>query len=156
MQSRVHDSFSLERQSADRIYTMTDASHLDYQWRMVNNPWHCIDTYCHEGVRSVSLFSFPINQANIWFFIGSTILLLTYPTYKTKNRWRSIETQFQNGAGSVRRALLPMKPVNTAVMNGLSRSPSRLPRMQDQISLTLCSCSFCPGSIHNILSCILA
>jgi len=94
MQWRVHDSFSLERQSAHRTYTMTDASHLDYQWRMVNNPWLCIDTYCHEGVRSVSLFSFPINQANTLIFYRINHIAFDLPDLQDQKlltlHWNSI------------------------------------------------------------------
>jgi len=85
-------------------------------------------------------------------YIEMTISLLNYLTYKTKNRWRSVDAQCQNGAGSVRHVLLPIKPTDTAFLNGLNRLPCRLPMTQDQILLTLRWCSFCHGHIHNMLS----
>jgi len=104
---------------------------------------------CH---RPFFLSRLPI----LWIYIERTRLLLNYPTYKTKNHWCSVDAQFQNGAGSVRLALLPVKPTNTAFMNSLNQSSCRLPMMQDQKLLTLRWRSFCHGRIHNMLSLNLA
>jgi len=100
---------------------------------------------CHPPF---SLYSRPI----VWLYIGTTISLLNYLTYKTKNRWCSVDAQFQNGAGSVLLTLLPIMPANTAFMNGLNQSPCRLPMMQDQKILMLRWCSLWHGHIHNMAS----
>ena len=48
--------------------------------------------------------------------IATIILLLKYPTNKTKNRGHSIDTQFHDGAGSVSLSFLHLKVVNAVVM----------------------------------------
>jgi len=95
-----------------------------------------------------SLYRRPI----LWLYIGTTISPLNYLTCKTKYCWCSIDAQFQNGAGSVWLALLPIKPANAALMNRLNRLPRRLPMIQDEKSLTLRWRSFCNGRIHNMIS----
>jgi len=92
----------------------------------------------------------------LWLYIGTTISLWNYPTYKTKNRWCSVDTQIQNGAGSVRLTPLPIQPVITGFMNGLDWSPRRLPMMQNQRSLKLHGRSFCYGRMLNMVSINLA
>jgi len=64
-------------------------------------------------------------------------------TYRTKNRWPSVDTHFQNGAASVIVSLLGWNTANTSFMIVCIQSPSRLLMMQDQTSLTRCwlSCS---------------
>jgi len=57
-------------------------------------------------------------------------------TYRTKNRWRSIDTHFQNGAVSLILSLLGWNTANTSFMIVCILSPSRLLMMQDQKSLT--------------------
>ena len=39
-----------------------------------------------------------------------------YPTYRTKNGWRSVDAHFQDGAGSVLLSVLHIKVVNAVVM----------------------------------------
>jgi len=95
-----------------------------------------------------SLYWRPI----LWLYIGTTISLLDYLTYRMKIHWRSVDAHIQNGAGSMWPALLPMKPVNPESMNHLNRSPHRLPMMQDQKLLPLRWRSFCNACIHNMLS----
>jgi len=87
----------------------------------------------------------------LWLYIGTTISLLNYPTYKTKNRWRTVDAEFQNGSGSVSLAPLPIKPANTTSMNNLNQLSCRLPMIQDWEQLTLGWLSFCHGIIHNML-----
>jgi len=74
----------------------------------------------------------------LWLCIVRTKSLLNYLTYKTKNRWHSVDAHFQNGAGRLCLPLLPKNPANTPFMNGGNRSPLRLPMMQYQNLLTLC------------------
>jgi len=76
-------------------------------------------------------------QPILWVCIVTTKSLLNSLTYKTKNCWHSVDAHIQNGAGSVWLSLLPRKQANTTFMNGHNRSPLRLPKMQDHISLTL-------------------
>ena len=85
-------------------------------------------------------------------YIGTTIWLLNYLTYRTKNRWHSVDPQFQNGAGSMRLALFPEKAANFTMMNSHNESSCRLPMMRDQKSLTLGGRSFWHRLIHNMLS----
>ena len=59
-----------------------------------------------------------------------------YPRCKTKNRWRSVDAHFQNRAGSVLLSLLHIKAAYTAFMNVWIQLPLRLPKEQDQKSLT--------------------
>jgi len=55
-----------------------------------------------------------------------------YAGCKTKNRWRSVHAHIQNGAGRVRLSLVPKTQANSSFVNGLNRSPHRLPLMQVQ------------------------
>jgi len=57
-------------------------------------------------------------------------------TYRTKNRWRSVDARFQNRAASVIISLLGWNTANTLFMIICIQSPSRLLMMQDQKSLT--------------------
>jgi len=71
-----------------------------------------------------------------------TSLLFTYLTYGTNNRWRSVDAHFQNGAGSVSLSLLFINAAYTSFMKVCIQLPLRLPKMQDQKSLTHCWLSF--------------
>jgi len=53
------------------------------------------------------------------------------------NRWHSVETHFQDGAGSVSLSRLTMKAVNTSFMAVCNLLPLRLPRIHEQQSLML-------------------
>jgi len=64
------------------------------------------------------------------------ICQLDYPRCKTKNRWRSVDAHFQNRAGSVSLPLLHKKAAYTSFMNVWIQLPLRLPKEQDQKSLT--------------------
>jgi len=64
------------------------------------------------------------------------ICQLDYPRCKTTNRWRSIDAHFQNRAGSVSLSLLHIKAAYTSFMNVWIQLPCRLPKEQDQKSLT--------------------
>jgi hypothetical protein len=64
------------------------------------------------------------------------ICQLDYPRCKTKNRWRSVDAHFQNRAGSVSLPLLHIKATYTSFMNVWIQLPVRLPKEQDQKSLT--------------------
>jgi hypothetical protein len=57
-------------------------------------------------------------------------------TYRTKNRWRSVDAHFQNGAARVFLSLWAWNMANTVFMIVCIQSPSRLLMMQDKKSLT--------------------
>jgi len=77
---------------------------------------------------------------HLWMF--ATNSQLDYPRCKTNNWWRSIDTHFQDGAGTESRLFLPLKAANTSFMDVCNQSPVRLPKMQDQKSLVLSWCTF--------------
>jgi len=64
------------------------------------------------------------------------------PSCKDKNRWRSVDAHFQNGAASVFLSLLGWNTANRSFMIVCIQLPSRLLMMQDQKSLTRCWLSF--------------
>jgi hypothetical protein len=55
----------------------------------------------------------------------------------TKNRWRSVDAHFHDGAGSVSLSVLPIKEANTSFMTICNLSLHRKPKIHDQESLTL-------------------
>jgi len=57
-------------------------------------------------------------------------------TYRTKNQWCSVDTQFQNGAASVFLSVLRWNTANPSLMIVCIQSPSRILIMPDQKSLT--------------------
>jgi hypothetical protein len=64
------------------------------------------------------------------------ICQLDYPRCKTKNRWRSVDAHFLNRPESVSLSLLHIKAGYTSFMNVWIQLPLRLPKEQDQKSLT--------------------
>jgi len=74
----------------------------------------------------------------------------------TKNRWRSIDAHFHDGAGRVLQSVLPIQASKKTFMTKYNLSEVWFPRTHDQNSLTLRWRSFCHGSIHNISSINLA
>jgi len=62
---------------------------------------------------------------------------LDYPRCDTWNHWRSVDTDFQDVAGSLSFLHWPIKEADTSVMTNCNRWPLGLPKMQDQKSLTL-------------------
>jgi hypothetical protein len=56
-------------------------------------------------------------------------------TYRTNNRWRSVDAHFQNGAASVFLSLWAWNTANAVFMILCIQSPSRLLMMQDKKSL---------------------
>ena len=68
--------------------------------------------------------------------MSAIICQLDYPRCKTKNRWRSVDAHFQNGAESVSLSLSHIKAAYTSFMNVCIQLPLRLPKVQDQQSLT--------------------
>jgi len=68
--------------------------------------------------------------------MSAIIRQLDYPRCTTKNCWCSVDAHFQNGAGSVSLPLLLVKAACTSFMNVCIQLPLRLPKMQDQKSLT--------------------
>ena len=71
--------------------------------------------------------------------------LFNYRTYRTKNRWRSVDAHFQDGAGSLIPLFLIWKAGNTSFMNGCNQSAVRLHKMHRQKSLMLHGSSFSEG-----------
>jgi len=59
----------------------------------------------------------------------------------SKNCWRSVDANFQDGVGSISLSLFPVKAANNFVMTVCNLSPPRLPKIQDQQLLTLHWCS---------------
>jgi len=64
------------------------------------------------------------------------------PWCKAKYCWCTIDAHFPNGARSVSLSLLVINAVYTSFMNICIQFPLRLPKMQDQRSLTRCWLSF--------------
>jgi hypothetical protein len=87
---------------------------------------------------------------SLWLY--ATCCYTDCPRYMTKNRWRSVDAHFHDGAGSVSLFLLPIEAANTLFMVIDNLSPPRLSKIHDQELLTLRWCSFCHGCIHNIQS----
>ena len=69
---------------------------------------------------------------------------IDYPRCETKNRWRSVDADFHDGAGSMSLPLLPINAANTPFITICNQLPLRSPQMQDQKLLTLHERSF-PG-----------
>ena len=105
---------------------------VDAPWTLISRmgQWQCSILFC-QGRLSLS-----------WLWIAATRSHFNYLTYKTKNRWRSVDAHFQDGAGSLILSFLTWKAANTSFMNGCNQSPLRLPKMRSEKSLTLCWCSF--------------
>ena len=76
---------------------------LTFILRMVR--WLCCCLFC--------LLKLPIQ----WLHIRETKSLCNYRTYKTTNRWRSVDTHSQNGVVTLLPSLLPTKPANISVMH---------------------------------------
>jgi len=72
----------------------------------------------------------------------TTKLRFYYLTYRTKNRWRSVDAHFQDGAGRVFLTLLSIKDANTLIMCIHYQVAFLLPDLQDQKSWTLRGRSF--------------
>jgi len=73
--------------------------------------------------------------ANTSFINGCNHSPLGYPWCTAKDRWRSVDTHFQDGAGSMLLWFLAWKAANTMFMNGCNHSPLRLPKMHSKKSL---------------------
>jgi len=71
----------------------------------------------------------------IW--IVAAIWHLYLAQCEINNLWRSTDTHFQDGAGSVLLVFLPIKVANITFMDMWNQSQVRLPKMQDQKSWTL-------------------
>jgi len=65
-----------------------------------------------------------------------------WPWCKAKHCWCTIDAHFQNAAGSVSLSLLLINAAYSALMNVRIQLPLRLPKLQDQKSLTYCWLSF--------------
>jgi len=68
--------------------------------------------------------------------------LINYLTYKIKNCSRSVEAHFLNRAGSVSLSLSPIQVAYTSFIIVCNQLPLSLPKMPDQILLTLHWLSF--------------
>jgi len=62
---------------------------------------------------------------------------MNYRTYKTTNRWRSVDTHAQNRAVTMLLSRLPIDAANTSVMHKNDQVTGELPYLQDHKSLTL-------------------
>jgi len=61
--------------------------------------------------------------------------LISSLTYKTKNRWRSVDAQFQNRVRSVSLSVLPTMEASTLCVNVCDQSPCRVTITQSQTLL---------------------
>ena len=59
------------------------------------------------------------------------------PGIMTKNRWRSVDAHFRDGAGRVLQSVLPIKAAKNTLMTDCSLSEVWFPRTHDQKSLML-------------------
>jgi len=84
-------------------------------------------------------------------WIPVTRSLFNYRTYKTNNRWCSVDADFQDQWGSLILLFLIRKAGNTSFMNGCNQSAVRLPKMHSQQSLTLRWSSFSEGGSDHVL-----
>ena len=75
--------------------------YLVYEWLQPN-----VTLFCQGRL--------PLHR--LW--IAVTRSLFKYHTYKTKDRWRSIDAHFQDGAGGLIQSFLIWKAANTSLMNG--------------------------------------
>ena len=62
---------------------------------------------------------------------------LAYPRCETFNRWCSVDAHFRDGAERVSLPLLRIQVAKSPFMTMCNQSPHKLPKMQDQESLTL-------------------
>jgi len=87
--------------------------------------------------------------------VTTTKSVVNYRTYKTTNRWRSVDPHAENGAVTVLLSLLPIEAANTSIMHNNDQGTSELPYLQDHKLLTLHWCSFyciihlTSAAIHN-------
>jgi len=77
--------------------------------------------------------------------LTATKSLFNYHTYKTKNRWRSVDAYSHNGAVTVMLMFLPIKAANTSVMPNSKQIAIRLLYLQDKKPCTLRWRSFSGG-----------
>jgi len=82
--------------------------YLVYEWLQPN-----VTLFCQGRL--------PLHR--LW--IAVTRSLFNYRTYKPKNCWCSVDTHFQDGAGSLILLFLIWKAANTSFMNGCNQSAQR-------------------------------
>ena len=85
-------------------------------------------------------------------YIPTTKSLFDYLTSKTNHPSRSVDADFQNGAGRMSLSLLHIKVANMTFLNVNNQSPLQLSKMEDQKSSTLCWHSFGHRCICNVQS----
>ena len=89
-----------------------------------------------------------------WLWITASKSLPKQPTYKTKNRWCSIDAHFQHGAVTMSISPLPIEAADTLIMDNSKQIASQTTYLQDQNSLTLRWRSF-SGSAVTLLPSLL-
>jgi len=77
-----------------------------------------------------------------WLWITAINSLPKQLTYKTKNRWRSIDAHYQHRAVTVPDSLLPINTADTLIMDNSEQIASQTTYLHNQKSLTLCWRSF--------------
>jgi hypothetical protein len=87
--------------------------------------WPCCYLFCQ--------YTLPICPLRI----KTTKSLVTYRTYRTTNRWRSVDAHAKNGAVNILLSLLPIKAANMSVMHKNYQVTGELPYLQDHKLLTL-------------------
>jgi len=72
-----------------------------------------------------------------WLWITVSKSHPDWLTYKTKNRWLSVDSHFRNAAVTVSISLLPIKAADTLVMDNSEQIAFQLPYLQNTELLTL-------------------
>jgi len=76
-------------------------------------------------------------QAKITLWLTTTYWRCDFPRCITKNRWRSVDAHFHDGAGRELLSVLPIKAGKNTFMTEDNLLEVWFPRIHDQISLTL-------------------
>jgi len=84
--------------------------------------------------------------------LSATYRRCDYPGYMTKNLWCSVDTHFQDEAGSASESFLTITAPNASIMYNYDQINFVLPDLHDLILLTLHWRSFCPWCIRNMQS----
>jgi len=155
-QGTFHGDFSIYTQPIRHI-SLYDiccpAEYPDSRRRIVDAPLTLIRMMWHAAFQ---ILNCPWRHPILRWWLCATCWPPGYPTFMTKNHWRSIKTHFHDRAGSVSLCVLPVKAANSSFMSCRNLWPHRLSKIHVQESLTLPRRSFCDSCIHNLQSIDLA
>jgi len=76
-------------------------------------------------------------QPKIRLWLTAAYRRCDFPGLMTKNRWRSVDAHFHDGAGRVLQSVLPIKAAKNTFMTDYNLSEVWFPRTHDHKSLTL-------------------